>query len=75
MQAKAACHHRRCRERYKGIECMVPACLEPVIGWEGMLCDITGVEARSLNRASHFGDRIGVREFFELFDSILGQLD
>jgi hypothetical protein len=54
---------------------MVPACLEPVIGWEGMLCDITGVEARSLDRESQFGDRIGVGEFFELFDSIRGQLD
>jgi hypothetical protein len=54
---------------------MVPACLEPVIGWEGMLCDITSVEARSLDRESQFGDRIGVGEFFELFDSIRGQLD
>jgi hypothetical protein len=40
-----------------------------------MLCDIAGVEARSLNRESQFGDRIGSREFFELFDSIRRQLD
>jgi hypothetical protein len=54
---------------------MVPACLEPVIGWKWMLRDITGVEARNLHGDSHLGDRIGMGEFFELFDSIRGQLD
>ena len=54
---------------------MVPTHLEPIIIWKWMLGDITGVEARSFDRESQFGDRVGVREFFEFFDSIRGQLD